>query len=134
MTRLLLILLILLLSTPAMGEWVVLDSPYQSHGLRTIYIDPATIHHDGQFVTLSELWDFRSQHGGITGRRFQSASDQKQFDCPARRYRILTYRDFVGTMGSGDARNGAVEPDTWHRIEPESVNQTLWEMVCTIVP
>lgn len=131
MTRLILILLVMLSSTPATGEWIVLDSPYQSHGLRTFYIDPATIRHNGQFVTLSELWDFRWQQGGITGRRFQSATGQKQVNCPTRQYRILSYTDFVGTMGTGDARNGAVEPDAWHTIEPESMNQTLWEMVCT---
>jgi len=131
MSRLSLIVLLMLSSTPAMGEWIVLDSPYQSHGLRTVYIDPSATRHDGQFVTVTELWDFRTQHGGITGRRFQSAADQKQFDCPTRRYRILAYMNFVGTMGSGDARNGAVEPDAWHRIELETVNQTLWEMVCT---
>jgi len=121
----------ILSSTPASGEWIVLDSPYQSHGLRTVYIDPATIRHDGQFVTISELWDFRVQQGGITGRRIHSATNQKQVDCQARQYRILTYTDFVGTMGTGDARNGVVEPDAWHRIEPESINDTLREMVCT---
>lgn len=130
MTRLILILLVLLSSTPALGEWIVLDSPYQSHGMRTLYIDPSTIRHDGQFATVSELWDFRSQHGGITGRRFHSATNHKQIDCPARQYRILSYANFVGTMGTGDARNGIVEPDAWHTIEPESVNQTLWEIFC----
>jgi len=130
MKRLLLILLLLLPSTPALGEWIVIDSPHQSHGLRTIYIDPATIRHDGQFITLSELRDYRWQQGGITGRRFQSSMSQKEFDCPAKRYRILTYTDFVGTMGTSDARNGIVELDAWHPIEPESINQTLWEMVC----
>ena len=130
MTQLLLILLVMFSSTPAMGEWVALDSPYQSHGLRTVYIDPATIHRNGQLVTVSELWDFRWQQGGITGRRFQSATNHKQINCPVRQYRILTYTNFVGTMGTGDPRNGIVEPDAWHKIEPESMNHTLWEMVC----
>lgn len=130
MKRLFLILVLVLSSTPAIGEWTVLDSPYQSPSLRTIYIDPATIRHDGQFVTLSELRDYRWQQGGITGRRFQSSMSQKQLDCQTRQYRLLTHRDFAGPMGTGGAENGIVELNAWHAIEPESMNHTLWEILC----
>ena len=130
MKRLLLIIFLMLSSHPAMGDWIVLDSPYQSRGLRTVYIDSATVRQDGEFVTVSELWDYRWQQGGITGRRFLSAVSQKQFDCPTQQYRFLAYTDFAGPMGTRDGRNGIVDPKTWHAIEPESMNHTLWEMVC----
>lgn len=131
MKRLLLILVLILSSTPAMAEWSAVDSPYQTPGLRTIYIDLTTIRHNGPFVSVSELMEYRLQQGGITGRRFRSAMSQKEFNCPAQKYRFLTYTDFVGSMGTGDARNGIVDFGAWHAIDPESVNQTLWELLCT---
>lgn len=130
MTRLFFIILLMLSSSPAMGEWIVIDSPYQSHGLRTVYIDPASIHHDAQFVTVSELWDYRRQQGGITGRRFHSATSHKQVNCQTQQYRLLTHTDFAGPMGTGTTEHGIVELNAWHTIEPDSMNHTLWELVC----
>jgi hypothetical protein len=130
MKRLLLVMLLILVSRPAIAEWIALDSPYQTPGLRTVYIDPVTIRPEGQLVTLIELRDYRSGQGGLVGRRFLSATSQKQFDCPAQRYRLLAYTDFAGPMGTGNAEIGAVDPDTWHTIEADSMNQTLWEMAC----
>ncbi len=130
MKRLLLIILLTLPSYPARGEWTALESPYQPPGILTIYVDPTTIHPDGGFMTVWELRDYRSAQGGITGRRFLSATTQKQFDCPAQRYRLLAYADFTGPMGSGDRRNGAVDPKVWRPIEPNSSNYAIWAMIC----
>lgn len=130
MKRLLLVMLLILVSRPAVAEWIVLDSPYQTPGLWTVYVDPASISPDGQLVTLWELRDYRSGQGGLVGRRFLSATSQKQFDCPSQRYRLLTYTDFAGPMGTGHFEIGAVDPNAWHVIEPESINHTLWEVAC----
>lgn len=130
MKQLLLVMLLMLVSCPAIAEWVVLESPYQTPGLRTVYVDPATIRPEGQLGTLWELRDYHFGQGGFTGRRFLSATSQKQFDCPAQRYRFLAYADFTGPMGTGNMENGAVDPNAWHAIEPESINLTLWELAC----
>jgi hypothetical protein len=33
-------------------------------------------------------------------------------------------------MGTGIAANGYVDKDNWLPVEPESINQALWEIAC----
>jgi hypothetical protein len=126
----LLITLLVLGRGSVYAEWVALETPYQSPGLQTVYVDPATIRRDGHLVTLWQLTDFVSKQGGKLGHRFFSAKTQKQFDCPGRRFRLLAFTDFFGHMGTGAPMDGLVDQDTWLPVEPESLNQGLWEVVC----
>lgn len=95
-----------------------------------MYIDPATIRRDEHLVTLWQLTDFRWKQGGKVGHRFFSAKTQKQFDCPARRFRLLAYTEFFGHMAVGRPMEGLVDPDIWLPLEPESINYALWELAC----
>ena len=115
---------------PVSAEWVALDEPYQSLGLQIVYVDPTTIRQEGNLVMLWQLTDYRWKQGGIVGRRFLSSKTQKQFDCPARRYRRLVFIDFSGHMGTGDPRDGYVDQDIWLPVEPETLNHALWEVAC----
>lgn len=124
------ITLLVLSGGPACAEWVPLDPWYQSPGLQTVYVDPGTIRREGQIVTLWQLTDYRWKQGGMIGRRFQSSRTKKEFDCAIPRYRTGAFTDFSGHMGTGDARDGYVEDDGWRPVDPESLNQGLWNMAC----
>ena len=124
------ITLLLLSEGQVYAEWVALDEQSQSPGLQTVYIDRAAVHREGNLVTLWQLTDYRWKQGGMVGRRFLSSKTQKQFDCPARRYRRLVFIDFSGHMGTGDPRDGYVDQDTWLPVEPETLNHALWEVAC----
>ena len=128
---------LILSSAPVYAEWVAIEKPYLSSGLRTLYIDPDTIHRQGNLVTLRQLIDYRWMQGnagmgpfGFGPHRFLSTTTQKQFDCQHKRVRLLAFTEFSRQMGTGIPSNGYVDPDNWIPVEPESINQALWEIGC----
>ena len=130
MTRLLLIALLVLSPGPAYAEWIAVEKTKQLSALQTVYIDPASIRQDENLVTMWQLTDFKWTQGGIVGRRFLSTTTHKQFDCAQKRVRLLAYTEFSHRMGIGIADGGYVDKDYWLLVEPESMNQVLWEVAC----
>ena len=123
--------LLFLGTVPAYAEWVAVEKDYLSPGLQTVYIDPDSIRREGNMVTMWQLIDFKwGQGNGRGAHRFSSTKTQKQFDCPQKRLRLLAFTEFSRHMGTGIAANGYVDKDNWLPVEPESISQALWEVVC----
>ncbi|MBH0193152.1 MAG: hypothetical protein HP492_15610 [Nitrospira sp.] len=114
------------------AEWVPIGGTYQSPGLRTVYIDSASVRKDDTLVTLSVLIDWKLMQGGRSPTRFFSTMFTNQFDCVGKRVRSLAATDFHGPMGTGTGTPGIVYPsgNVWREIEPQSVSQGVWEMAC----
>ena len=132
-----LITLLVLRSEPAYAEWVAIENKYQSPGLRTVYFDPDTIHREGHLVTIWQLTDYESMQGsvglgrfGVGPSRFVSTKTHKQFDCVEKRLRLLAYMEFLRHMGTGRRNDGYVDKGNWIPVEPDSINQALWEVAC----
>ena len=133
-----LLILLVVSSGPLYAEWVALEKQYQSPGLRTVYIDSATIRREGNLVTLWLLTDYKSMQGnvgmgpvGFGPQRFFSTKTQKQFDCTNTRLRLLAYTEFSRHMGTGEPNDGYIDQNTWLPVEPKSLNQGLWEVACS---
>ncbi|MBI3355211.1 MAG: hypothetical protein HY038_00270 [Nitrospirae bacterium] len=133
----LLITLLVLSRGPVYAEWVALEKQYQSPGLQTVYFDPDTIRREGHLVTIWQLTDYKSMQGNVgLGRflldpsRFLSTMTHKQFDCAEKRLRLLAYMEFLSHMGTGRRNDGYVDKENWLPVEPESINQALWELAC----
>jgi hypothetical protein len=45
-------------------------------------------------------------------------------------FRLLAFTEFSGRMATGIPANGYVDKDNWIPVEPESINQALWEVAC----
>ena len=125
-----LITLLFLSTVPAYAEWVAVERDYFSPGLSTIYIDPDTIRREGNLVMVWQLVDFKTMQGGRSPTRFLSTRTHKQFDCAEKRYRLLAFTEFTDGMGTGMPDDGYVDKGHWLPVEPESINQALWEMAC----
>jgi hypothetical protein len=128
---------LVLSSAPVYAEWVAVEKPYLSPGLRTLYVDPTSIRRQGNLVTLWQLIDFTWMQGnagmdplGFGPHRFLSTTTQKQFDCREKRVRSLAFTEFSRHMGTGIPSNGYVDPDNWMPVEPDSINEALWEVGC----
>ena len=131
MKRALLITLLVLSSGPAYAEWVAVEKDYLLPGLQTVYIDPNTIHREGNLVTMWQLIDFRAMQGNPRGpTRFLSTKTHKQFDCAEQRVRLLASTEFSHPMGTGRRADELVNKDNWLSIGLESRNQALWEVAC----
>ena len=117
---------------PVWAEWVAIDARYQSHPLQTAYIDPDTIRREGHMVVISALIDWKAMQGGRSPTRFYSTKLTKQFDCAERRVRTLGATDFDGHRGMGEVIGGSgySSEGHWVAIEPETLNQGLWEAAC----
>jgi hypothetical protein len=116
----------------AFAEWVTVEKPYPVRELQTLYIDPATIHREGNLVDVWQLTDYRWMQGGPKATpRFLSTTIHKQFECTGKRLRLLAYTEFSHRMAAGDASNGSVDKDRWLPVEADSINEALWTILCS---
>jgi surface-adhesin protein E len=122
--------LLVLSSGLAYAKWVAVERNNQLAGSMTVYVDPDTIHRKGDLVMMWQLIDFKTMQGGRSPSRFSSMKMQKQFDCVEARVRLLRVRVFWGNMGTGDPTEAYVEKGNWVLVEPDSVDQALWEVAC----
>lgn len=117
--------------SPAAANWVTVEKPYPVRELQTLYIDPATIRRESTLVEVWQLTDYRWMQGGPKATpRFLSTTTRKQFECMGKRLRLLAYTEFSHRMAAGIASNGYVDKDRWLPVEPDSINEVLWEILC----
>jgi hypothetical protein len=115
----------------ARAEWVAVEADYLLPGLQTVYVDPDAILREGNLVTMLQLIDFKWMQGNPRGpTRFLSTMTHKQFDCAGKRLRLLAYTEFSRGMGTGIPAGGYVDKGNWLSVEPDSINQALWEVAC----
>jgi hypothetical protein len=126
-----LVTLLFLSNVPASAEWMAVEKDYLMQGLQTVYVDPDSIRREGNLVTMRQLIDFKWMQGSARGpTRFMSTETHKQFDCAEKRLRLLAFTEFSGRMATGIPANGYVDKGNWISVEPESINQALWEVGC----
>jgi hypothetical protein len=126
-----LITLLFLSTAPVNAEWLAVEKDYLLSGLQTLYVDPDSIRREGYLVTMRQLIDFKWMQGSARGpTRFMSTETHKQFDCAEKRFRLLAFTEFSRRMASGIRADGYVDTDRWIPVEPDSINQALWEVAC----
>jgi starvation-inducible outer membrane lipoprotein len=131
-------------------KWIVVAKDYLSPEIQTVYFDPDRINRNGNLVTLWQLTDYKMMQGTgavinpyafgrlyryqLAPHGFFSTTSQKQIDCTGKRVRFLAFTEFSHHMGTGRRNDGYVDQDRWLAVEPETVNQALWELVCATPP
>lgn len=132
MSSWLMLMSLILLPVPVQAEWVAIADRYQSHPLQVAYVDPSSIHRNGNVVTLSAMIDWKEMQGGRTPTRFYSTTLSKQVDCAGKLVRTLASTDYYGHMGMAEVIGGGrhSSEDQWVAIEPGTINQGLWETAC----
>ena len=126
----LLITLLFLSTVPAYAEWVAVEKDFLLPGLQTVYVDPDTIRREGNLVTMWQLIDFKTMQGNRSPGRFLSTKTHKEFDCAKKRLRLLAFTEFSRRMATGIPVDGYVDKGNWVAVEPDSINQALWEGAC----
>lgn len=122
-----LITLLLLSVGPVYAEWVEVVANDEV-GM-TAYVDPDTIHTEGNLVKVWTLFDYKTIQT-IVGGPWLSSKTQRQFDCVEERVRVVGFITFTGNMGSGETVNSNSDEQKWRPIQPGSVEQALWKVVC----
>jgi hypothetical protein len=122
------IVFLLFNSETAYGEW---QSIGRSQGGMSIFVDPDSIHHDGNLVMLAYLFDFNTLQIKDDGYSpFTSQRILSEFDCEKERRRFISGTDYSGHMAKGMAVFAHVEKGPWFGIAPHTVDHALWTFAC----
>jgi hypothetical protein len=144
MRNIILMLMLAGVSSNAMAEWVKIASIHsqESPESQTAFADPATIHKNGNLVTMWLLVDHQSGFSkGIEnrldaifhrskGRITKSWKVQDEFDCKDRKLRMLSYIGYAEHMGNGAIIPNNIVTGKWEPVIPESIGAALWWFAC----
>ncbi len=126
MKKLLLTLILAVVSSSAMAEWVKVGT--SDDKTTTIYADPSTIRKSGNRVKMWALWDYSTaQEGG--SKPYMSVRIQNEYNCKEETSRQIYATTFSGNMAGGHTigRQGGRE---WEPVAPRTHGEALWKFAC----
>lgn len=121
------LLLLALLPAAVRAEWIPVG---EGSEIYAAYADPATLRREGGFVRLSALYDFKRRDQTPEGRSMYSTVVLREFDCAARKVRLLSFIDFSGPMGGGEAVATDVGVRRWEDIVPGALDERFLALAC----
>ena len=128
-----LIVLLVLSSAPAYGEWVKVDTIESSKA--TVYTeDPSTIHREGNLVKMWALFDYNTDRRLHGGPWVLSSKNQYEYACAEKRQRLLASMWFSGHMASGETVHQFAGARPWQPVLPEGPGHSLWRAACSDNP
>ena len=109
------------------AEWLMLGA---EEGIYSAYGDPDTISRVDGKVRMQGLYDFPNGDFTPDGRELHSTRVTREYDCDARRVRLLGHVDHAGHMSEGAAVAIGVEPGRWESVIAASLDERFWNMAC----
>jgi hypothetical protein len=95
----------------------------------TTYVNPSTIHKDGNKVKMWYMKDFKSMQEEAADR-FMSITFQGEYDCKETRSRILAFTWYKENKGEGNVVYTETAPAEWNPVFPGSVEETVFKYAC----
>ena len=118
----------LLLSGSATADW----TPVRSDGdIYAAFADKASIHPRGANVSMSGLYDFVKRDFTPGGKGLFSTVVLREYDCAARRVRLLSSINFSGHMGEGEAVSTSAATGRWEPILEGALDEAYWKIACS---
>jgi len=117
MKKLLLTLMLAVVSSSAIAEWVKVGT--SDDKTTTIYADPSTIRKSGNYST--------AQEGG--SKPYMSVRIQNEYNCKEETDRQIYATTFSGNMAGGHTIN-MQGGRNWEPIAPRTFGETLWKFAC----
>ena len=111
----------------ARADWTAVG---EANEIYAAFADRATIRRTGALATMHGLYDFRRQDFTPEGRALFSTVVLREYDCGARRVRLLSSIDFSGPMGSGEPVLVSDRPGRWESVQDSGVDAAYWQAVC----
>ena len=128
MHKTILIMLLAVVSSSAMAEWVVIGTDEKT----TYYVYSSSIRKSGNKVKMWVLFDYRMVRNDNPYILSKSAKSQQEYDCKEEKSRVLFYSHYTENMGQGDSRTveKRILPADWDPIMPESMGESFWKYAC----
>ena len=112
-------------------EWVIVKDTTPTGDGSVTYAAPSTIRKAGTKVSMWSMIDSTVMQSAGLDRPHFSWQDEWEYDCQAKRYRPVQFKEYSGKMGTGENVYSQAEPGyLWHEVRPGSVGETLWTMAC----
>ena len=116
-----------LASGAALADWTAVGS---ANEIYAAYADPASIRRSGGTATMVGLYDFRRQDYTPEGRALYSTVVLREYDCGARRVRLLSAIDFSGHMGAGEAVSTSERKGRWEAVHEAGIDDAYLRFAC----
>ena len=133
MHRRLLTLTVLLLSATgvAQAEWTQIGISRKAGDAFTLYVDTATIQRNGNLVRIWVSQDFREPQT-VDGQLYLSEKTQIEFDCEAKKARVLATIDCAGRMCSGKVVYSDADTSEWTAVGANTLGELEWKAACAV--
>ncbi|HEY6967529.1 MAG TPA: surface-adhesin E family protein [Burkholderiales bacterium] len=116
-----------LASGGALADWTAVGS---ANEIYAAYADPGSIRRSGGTATMVGLYDFRRQDFTPEGRALYSTVVLREYDCGARRVRLLSAIDFSGHMGAGEAVSTSERQGRWEAVHEAGIDDAYLRFAC----
>ena len=129
MHKTILIMLIVVVSSSAMAEWVYVTKTTkeaEKTDAFTAYADPDTIRKTGNRVKMWVMYDYYS----AMNLRVISAMHKEEFDCKEKQMRQLFLAGYSGHMTDGETVLIRNVRDDWELVPTDSVGGAVLEFAC----
>ncbi len=113
----------------ASAEWTKIGAASNAADAFTLYVDLATIQRNGKLVRMWDLQDFK-QPQTLGEKKYLSEKTQIEFDCDARKARILAIVDFSGQMGIGEIIYSDGDASDWTVVAAKTTGEIEWNAAC----
>ena len=128
MKKLLLILVLALMSSSVMAEWIRVD--YDSGNGSTTYVNFFTIEKSDRTVKMWSLVDYKKAQERAFLPLYLSINRQNEFNCMEGQMRELYAAYHAKNMGEGKVTFSDNTPDSWSAVLPDSIDRELWKYAC----
>ena len=128
MKKLLLILVLAIMSSSVMAEWVRVN--YHSGNSSTTYVNLFTIEKSDRTVKIWSLVDYKKAQERAFLPLYLSINRQNEFNCIEGQMRELYAAYHAKNMGEGKVTFSDNTPDSWNVVSPDSIGRELWKYAC----
>lgn len=126
MCKAILMMLLAVVSSNAMAEWVKVGGS----DTLSIYADPTTIRKKSNIVKMWNMFDLKAEQTVTGGKPFLSVKGQEEYDCKEEQVRILYESNHSRNMGSGEQVFSTANLGKWLPVPPDSGTKVLWNYAC----
>jgi hypothetical protein len=119
--------LLVLAGADALADWTSVGTADEIYAA---YADADSIRRSGAMATMHGLYDFRRQDFTPEGRGLYSTVVLREYDCAARRVRLLHAVDFSGHMGAGVAVMTSSRLGRWEAVHEAGIDDAFLRVAC----
>ena len=120
-------LFLVLASSTVLADWTKISS---DKDIYSAYADKESIRRNGALVRMAGMYDFKKQDFTPDGKGLYSTVVLREYDCSARRVRLLSAIDFSGPMGAGTPVSTSDRPRRWEDVVAGGVDEPYWNLAC----